>query len=303
MSASNTFRDVFSQSITRFVDMLINNGDISWFATAILVVLLVILYFTEVAKFMLTGIDKESIIQSTIMVFATLLIIASYQLLFDNLHVLFDEIGLSIQEAATGKRDPFYLFNWVTYSLTTMYNEDVSFWSMPVGDVIYAGLWYLVAIALQLVMFLISSWAVWTLSLAKILGVLFIPLLIHPSTRNLFDGWFKFTLGSLMLLIVLRTTGAISALAIQAQFQSIGLMVCGDALNFSSCNGVDRLQNTTMMGADFIDLIVTGLMAILLIGSSIGLTAALVGGIESPSRAASSGASKAASVIGKNFLK
>ncbi|GEK16017.1 hypothetical protein [Aliivibrio fischeri] len=128
MSASNTFRDVFSQSITRFVDMLINNGDISWFATAILVVLFVILYFTEVAKYMLIGIDKESIIQSTLMVFATLLIIASYQLLFDNVHVLFDEIGLSIQEAATGKRDPFYLFNWVTYSLTTIFLLEYARW-------------------------------------------------------------------------------------------------------------------------------------------------------------------------------
>ncbi|MFA1563023.1 type IV secretion system protein [Aliivibrio fischeri] len=303
MSASNTFRDVFSHSIVRFVDTLITSGEVAHFALSLTIVLVVILYFSEVAKFMLKGIDIDSITHSTLMVFATLLIIASYQTLFDNANAFFDEIGLSIQESATGARDPFFLFNWVTHAFNSMYGEDVSFFMMPVGDVIYAGLWYLVALVLQIMMFAISSWAVWSLALAKILGILFVPLLIHPTTRSVFDGWFKFTLGSFMLLIVLRATGALSALAIQAQFQSIGLMMCGDALNFATCSGTDRVTNTSMMSTDAADLIVTGIMAILLIGSSMGLTATLIGGLASPSKAMTRGTMKGANVLGKLLSK
>ncbi|MBB1313447.1 type IV secretion system protein [Aliivibrio sp. SR45-2] len=302
MSASSSFRDMFAQDITVFVDTLLNNSQISAFTWSLFIVLVVIVYFTEWAKFMLDGFDLESAVNATIMVFVSLLLFTSYQVAFDNAVALFDELGLIIQEVATGHRDPFFLFKWVTHAFNSMYNEDVSIFMMPVGDVIYAALWYLVAIILQLVMFAISSWAVWTLALAKILGVLFIPLLIHPATRNLFDGWFRFTLGSLFLLIVLRATGSLVALAIKAQFSSIGAIVCGDSTDFSSCGSTDRVVNMAMNGADNIDVLVTGILSIILVVSSLTITTALVGAVASPSRGASSGASKLTKMAMGKFM-
>lgn len=302
MSASSSFRDMFAQDITVFVDTLLNNSQISAFTWSLFIVLVVIVYFTEVAKFMLDGFDLESAVNATIMVFVSLLLFTSYQIAFDNTVALFDELGLTIQEVATGHRDPFFLFKWVTHAFNSMYNEDVSIFMMPVGDVIYALLWYLVALILQLVMFAISAWAVWTLALAKILGVLFIPLLIHPATRNLFDGWFRLTLGSLFLLIVLRTSGALVALAIKSQFSSIGAIVCGDSTDFASCSSTDRVTNLAMAGADNIDVLVTGILSIVLVVSSVAFTAALVGAVASPSRGASSGASKLTKMAMGKFM-
>jgi type IV secretory pathway VirB6-like protein len=302
MSASNTFRDLFSNDISVFIDTLINHSAFTSFVWGLFTVLIIIVYFTEVAKFMFTGFDIESTTQSTLMVFATLLIFASYQTIFDTTHQLFDEIGLTIQETGTGYRDPFFLFKWVTYSFNSMYNEDVSFWRMPFDDMVYAVLWYIIATLLQVVMFAIGSWAVWVLALTKILGVLFIPLLIHPSTRNLFDGWFRFTLGSLFLLIVLKATGTLAALAIKAQFASIGLISCGSAVNFSSCTVAGKAINMSMSGLNNVDLLVTGILSIFLVVSSIGLTSALVGNVSSPSRAATSGASKLAKLGLNKFL-
>ncbi|WP_322805347.1 hypothetical protein SO574_23545 (plasmid) [Vibrio alfacsensis] len=302
MSASDVFRDSFHSSINAFVDALANHSEVHTFALVLVTTLIVIVYFTETAKFMLSGFELESVVQSTLMVFATLMLLGGFSTVFDVLYETLDNLGLLFLQIGTGNTDSFYLSKWVSKSLTYLYGEDSSIWNMAVGDVIYAGLWHLTALLLQVAMYLIGSWAVWTLALAKILAILFIPMLAHPATRHLFDGWMKFTIGSLLLLVVLRAVGVLVALGLKAQFHAIGVISCGGSTNFASCTFSAR--DGFAMGLDeMTDTIITMLIAIALVLASIGITTAIAGNVASPSKAVGRGMNKmAGSIMKSNVL-
>lgn len=300
MSASDAFRDSFHNSVNTFVDTLSSHPDIQHFALLLVTTLIVLVYFTEVAKFMLTGFELESVVQSTLMVFVTLSLLGGFTLVFDTLYETLDNLGLLMLKIGTGNSDSFFLSKWVDKSLLYLYGEDTSLWNMSVTDVAYTLLWHVVAFVLQVCMFLIGSWAVWTLALGKILAILFIPFLVHPATRPLFDGWMKFTIGSLLLLVVLRAVGVLVALGLRAQFQAIGLLSCGSA-DFSSCTyGVRQSVGSAMDLGDIGDTMVTMLVAIALVLSAIGIAAAIGGNIASPSKAVSRGVGKMASGLMKS---
>lgn len=300
MSASDAFRDSFHNSVNTFVDTLSSHPDIQHFALLLVTTLIVLVYFTEVAKFMLTGFELESVVQSTLMVFVTLSLLGGFTLVFDTLYETLDNLGLLMLKIGTGNSDSFFLSKWVDKSLLYLYGEDTSLWNMSVTDVAYTLLWHVVAFVLQVCMFLIGSWAVWTLALGKILAILFIPFLAHPATRPLFDGWMKFTIGSLLLLVVLRAVGVLVALGLRAQFQAIGLLSCGSA-DFSSCTyGVRQSVGSAMDLGDIGDTMVTMLVAIALVLSAIGIAGAIAGNIASPSKAVGRGVGKMASGLMKS---
>ncbi|EHD1698861.1 type IV secretion system protein [Vibrio vulnificus] len=298
MSASDVFRDSFHTAINDFVHTLSTHPDIHEFALILVTTLIVIVYFTEVAKFMLSGFELESVIQSTLMVFATLMLLGSFNTIFNTLYETLDNLGLLFLKIGTGNTDSFYLSKWVNKSLAYLYGETSSIWNMAVGDMLYAGLWHFAALFLQVAMYLIGSWAVWTLALAKILAILFIPMLAHPATRSLFDGWMKFTIGSLLLLVVLRAVGVLVALGLKAQFHAIGVISCGGTTHFASCTFSAR-DGFAMGLGDMGDTIVTMLVAIALVLAAIGITTAIAGNVASPSKAIGRGMSK----MGQSLMK
>ncbi|ENY3838534.1 type IV secretion system protein [Vibrio vulnificus] len=299
MSASDAFRDSFRTTINAFVEALSNHPEVHTFALILVTTLIVIVYFTEVAKFMLSGFELESVVQSTLMVFATLMLLGSFSVVFDTLYETLDNLGLLFLKIGTGNTDSFYLSKWVSKSLAYLYGETSSIWNMAVGDVIYAGLWHLTALLLQIAMYLIGSWAVWTLALAKILAILFIPFLVHPATRPLFDGWMKFTIGSLLLLVVLRAVGVLVALGLKAQFHAIGVLTCAGSTHFASCSFSAR-EGFAMSAGDMGDTIITMLIAVALVLASIGITTAIAGNIASPSKAIGRGMGKMAGGLMKS---
>ncbi|MGF1894062.1 type IV secretion system protein [Vibrio campbellii] len=299
MSASDAFRDSFHTTINAFVDALSTHPEIHHFTLILVITLIVVVYFTEVAKFTMSGFELEPVVQSTLMVFTTLMLLGSFSVVFDALYETLDNLGLLFLKIGTGNTDSFYLSKWVSKSLTYLYGEDSSIWNMAVGDVIYALLWHVTAMLLQIGMYLIGSWSVWTLALAKILAILFIPFLVHPATRPLFDGWMKFTIGSLLLLVVLRAVGVLVALGLKAQFHSIGLISCAGSTDFASCSFSAR--NGFAMGAgDLGDTIITMIIAVALVMASIGITTAIAGNIVSPSKAIGRGMGKMTSNVMKS---
>ncbi|MGR5299342.1 type IV secretion system protein [Vibrio mediterranei] len=291
MSADTVFRGTFMQVVNEFVDRVMVHPDITQFSFSLLIFLCVLLFFVEVGRFMLIGFEPEPIIQTTLMVMVSLIFYQTHSSVFDVMLETFDNFGLLILKIGTGSSDPMFLFKWVNHALAGMYGEEISWWDFSVGDVLIYAVWQLIAIILQLVMYFIGSWAIWCLFLAKVLSPLFVPMLVHPVTRPFFDGWLKFTLGSLLLLVLVRAAGVLAALAIKAQFLASGVLQCGASDTVSNCISIG--ERRVLMGvADYTDLIVTMVLAIAIVLSSIKLSSTLVGGVQSPSAAVSKGASK-----------
>ncbi|EGR0730374.1 TPA: type IV secretion system protein [Vibrio mimicus] len=296
--ASSVFRNTFATTVNDFVNQINASSELHQFMLIFMIFLGVLVYVQEVGRFMILGFEPEKIINSTLMVFFTLFVWGSYSEIIDSLIEVADGIGLIFLKLGTGNSDPFFLHKWINHSLKFMVGSELSFWDMTVGDVLYAILWHVAGFVLELCMYFIGSWAMWTIALAKILSILFVPMLMHPATRNMFDAWVKFTLGSIMLLIVVRAAGVLTALGIQAQFKAMGIVQCGHLADFASC---DWTNKNTHGGSfiDFTDTLVTMIVGILLILSSIGLSANLVSNVASPSAAATRGAGMAASKIMK----
>lgn len=274
--------------VNEFVDNVMTHPDITQFSFSLLIFLCVLLFFVEVGRFMLIGFEIEPIIQTTFMVLVSLIFYQTHHHVFDVLFETFDNLGLLILKIGTGSSDPMFLFKWVNHVLGGMYGEDSSWWDYTVYDLFMYGLWWLVSVLLQLAMYLIGSWAVWCLFLAKVLSPLFVPMLVHPATRPFFDGWMKFTLGSLLLLVLVRASGVLAALAMKAQFSALSILQCGGADKVSDCITLS-VKNVTFGITNNIDILVTMLLAIAIVVSSIGLASAMVGGVQSPSAAVARG--------------
>ena len=294
----NQFREILLSGVNEFIHALLQHPDIQWFAMTLMAVLIALVYFTEVSKFMLSGLDMESIAQATLMVFATLLLFGSFTTVFDVAYAMFDDLGLLFLKVGTGNADPFFLSKWVSKSLGYLYGEDVSLFNMAIGDVFYTGLWHVTAFLLQAAMMVISIWSLLTLALAKILGLLFIPLLAHPGTRGLFDGWFKLVLGSLLLLVLLRATGVLVAIALKAQFHTIGVINCQGNPDLSACSYAAR-NVSHMSTEDFGQAICTMVLSIALVLASMSFAAAIGGSVVSPSKSVGRGAAQ----LAKKFIK
>lgn len=299
MSADTVFREAFSGVVRQFIENVYNDPDMALFSASLLAVLCLILIFVEIARFTLIGFEPEAIVKCVVTVFVSLTFYVSYEVIFDVVFETLDNLGLHILKIGTGTSDPLFLFKFVNHALMGMYQEEVSLWDMTVGDIVVYGLWKLIAFILTFVMFLIGTWAVWCLFLAKLLGVIFVPFIAHPVTRSLFDGWLKFTLGSLVLLVVVRISGVLAGLAIQAQFKASGILQCGGA-DLSTCLSLGGRKATFTTG-DNMEIMVTMLMAILIVISSIGLSSSLVSGVSSPSGAVSIGASQLMKQAFKKF--
>ncbi|MCY9828838.1 type IV secretion system protein [Vibrio chagasii] len=301
MSADTVFRQTFLADVTQFITQVMSDPVIEQASFGLLIFLCGILYFQEVARFMLFGFEPEKIAQSTLMVLIVLSAYPFYSSAFDVLFEGFDDLGLRLLELGIGSRDPMFLFKWVSYALAGMYGEEVSLWDMSLGDVMIYFLWVGISFLLVLAMYFIGAWAVWSLLLAKILGVFFFPMLVHPATRSLFDGWMRFTFGSLLLLVVVRAAGVLAAIAIKAQFTASGVLQCPSGL-VAQCTELGGREG--VHGAnDYMDLLVTMILAVAIVVSSMGLTSSIAGSVSSPSAAVGRGvkgltdkvASKAAS--------
>ncbi|WP_234497881.1 type IV secretion system protein [Vibrio maritimus] len=302
---NSLFLTEFFATVSHFIGQLSAHPDWAFFIRALLVTLVVIVFFTEVAKFMLTGLDVPSIVQSSLMVIATLLLWVNYDTVFSISHAFFDEVGLTILDVGTGNRDGFFLSKYFFHALNQIYVEDLSIFQMTMASMVMAILWELTTSILHLLMWLVGAWGVLLVAMAKMIGPLFVPLLAHPATRPFFDGWFRFTLGALMLLILLRAAGVIAALAFKAQLTVSKLLDCGSSLDFSGC----RQDNPTLSAVPLedanigiSDMLIMMVLCMILILSVLGITKELVGGVASPSKALNRGAGQMAAKLATKLM-
>ncbi|MDN3683254.1 hypothetical protein QWZ04_23415 [Vibrio tapetis subsp. quintayensis] len=288
MSVDTVFRQQFVLAANEFVEKATQHPDIQTLSFGLMMFLIVVVYFQEVVRFMTSGIDLEKIVTATLMVFVSLALYKGYNTAIDVLIETFDNVGLLLLKIGTGNSDPMFLFKWVNRAFIGMYNEEVSFWSMSTGDAFNYLVWQVVTMIIVVAMYFTGSWATWCLLLGKILAIFFVPCLVHPGTRTAFDGWFRYLIGSLMLLIVLRACAVLVALAIKAQFTASGILQCAGSTTISQCMSFGQ-RNNILSTADYIELVVTMIISFLMIKSSVELSKALIGNVASPSASAAKG--------------
>ena len=293
---SGSMRGIFAGDLKEFVSGIMNGADnpVSRFAWMIFAAFAFILGVIEVCKFIWQGNQTESHLIAVCMFFITFMIMGSYDGFTEGIWGIAVGISNGYQEQLVGNTDNFFLSQWMHKVFAAVVVEDLSIWD-SFKLVMYVGSWTAAGILLDSVAYLAAMWADFGYAVGKVVGFVFIPCLLLPATRSLFDGWFKFFTGFGFLLIVLKATMVVAAIAVKSIIGSLGVKYTG--------GGFAGEPTAVNIGVDQMYLLVDAsamlLVAILFVLSSFAFASALAGGLGN----LSGGLGTAASLAVRKFLK
>lgn len=105
-----------------------------------------------------------------------------------------DALAGAIQKEVVGNDDASFISSKIGEDLAKIRLKDVSIFG-GINAIIMSVLFGLVAMVLEVIVFIISMWHVWGYAFAKVVGLFFIPLAILPFTRGFFSSWAQIFLG------------------------------------------------------------------------------------------------------------
>lgn len=225
---SDSMRNVFSGELKSFVTGIMSGSDnpVSNFAWMIFAAFAFILFVIEVIKFIWQGNQTESHMIALCMFFITFMIMGSYDGFTSGIWGIAVGISDGYQEQLVGNTDNFFLSQWMHKTFAAVVVEDLSMWD-SLKLLSYMTMWTAAGVLLDAVAYLAAMWADFGYAVGKVVGFVFIPCLLLPATRNLFDGWFKFFTGFGFLLIVLKATMVVAAIAVKAIVGTLGVKYAG----------------------------------------------------------------------------
>lgn len=293
---SDSMRGVFSGELKTFVTGIMSGSDnpVSNFAWMIFAAFAFILFVIEVIKFIWQGNQTESHMIALCMFFITFMIMGSYDGFTEGIWGIAVGISDGYQEQLVGNTDNFFLSQWMHKTFAAVVVEDLSMWD-SLKLLSYMSMWTAAGVLLDAVAYLAAMWADFGYAVGKVVGFVFIPCLLLPATRNLFDGWFKFFTGFGFLLIVLKATMVVAAIAVKAIVGTLGVKFggAGFAGEPTAVNiGVEELYKLADAAAMLF-------IAALFVLSSFAFASALAGGLGN----ISGGLGTAASLAVKKVLK
>lgn len=220
------FQTIFNQELNAYIVKLTTSGDVFDFSNMFMYTLIVLALATEFFYFTTDKFDPPSHFIAILFVMATMMLQKGFIPAMDLVWEAADALGMSYLQEVTGNRDPLYLAKWLTHTFGKMTYEDVSILRDGMGIILMAGILFLVSVLLSTIMYLVGLWAVWGLALSKLLALIFIPTLAYKPFRSFFMTWLQFFLGFVFLMLLLRITGSLAALALQSEFANMGATNC-----------------------------------------------------------------------------
>lgn len=257
------FETLFNRDVHQYIHTLTTGGPVIEFASMMLTVFIVFELFMQWSTFALDKPQPVEHISAILLILVTLLLMNQFIPVINAIWSAGDGLGRAFLHAATGNSDPLYLAKWFDHSMALVSPLDVG-----IGDTmtLIALTFFLdiVLFVLTIMMYLVGIWAVWGLALAKLLALLFIPCLAWKPARPFFTKWVEFLLSFVLLMLLLRVSGALAALAMQSAFNTMGAqcqLSAGHLCNLTHAVHIDDTSAQTQ-------LLVSGVLSILLVGSA-----------------------------------
>ncbi|HFQ9467579.1 TPA: conjugal transfer protein TrbL [Escherichia coli] len=292
-AGSNALVQNINQNIDEYVSAILSSSgsDIYTLVMAIATFLLFMCLVIEIGRFVMGEPNWVSAVTLIIVWFGTMAFIAGYSTVTNTIKYAFIEIQDTFQYLTIGSSDKMFLSNFIDkVFLQAVQAPDVGFTDSAYMWFITMA-WALISLILQFCFYLSDVYATLGISLAQMVGVLFIPFIIAPWTRGVFDGWAKFFIGWGICGIILRLTCLLAMLVMKASINAAGSFENpGVAFIDSNYNVAAPLVVTEDNLGLFSALIVFGLMSCVMVLSSFAFAKQLASGVGSASSAATSGA-------------
>lgn len=223
-SAETEMRTKFQNGVSEMVNKILNSpdSDLRAWTLAVSIFLTAVTAFVYFWRFVENGGALVDLFTLAIMFMITISLFASYSIVIDIITGAFRGISTELQRLALGNIEPSFLQNFVEGVLT----KAISAPSVGIFDsmnmVSIAFLWEICSAILSVAIYLAEVWIDVGTAIAKVTGVLFIPFLVAPATRGIFDGWFKFYIGWGLAAVVLKITSIVVMIMIKVSINSAG---------------------------------------------------------------------------------
>ncbi|WP_263147666.1 hypothetical protein [Pseudomonas sp. RIT-PI-AD] len=226
---SDNMRGIFNGALAAFVNGIMQdtNNDIYTWSWMMFLALAFLLLFIEFVNFIFEGFNAASHLEALCYLFITMGLMASYNKFTEAIWGVGVGLSNGYQQYLVGNTDNFFLSQWIHKATGAVVIDDLDLFD-SIKLILYTVQWTVACALLDVVFWLAAMWAEFGYALAKITGLIFVPFLLLPMTRPLFDGWFKFFCGFVFLLIMLKATMVVAAITIKGILESLGVSFSGD---------------------------------------------------------------------------
>lgn len=191
----------------------------------------------------------------------------TYLIWTDGMFAFFEQAALGIQDQVVGTKDTFFLSKYWDHLMNRVGFEELDMFDGMVAIVNMAFLW--VASLVFMILIRISEiWAVWGFLFCQLIGPLFLPFIIHPTTRGLFDKWLALMLGFCIYAFMARCIGTLFAIFTKS--------LLGETTFSTTLSSPVEISASSPEFSSFVLHIVIGIFMLLSAGK---MSSALAGGV------------------------
>ncbi|HFW5273055.1 TPA: type IV secretion system protein [Salmonella enterica subsp. enterica serovar Bullbay] len=226
-------RTEFNQGVNDVVNKILNgaDSDIRSWTMAVALFLTAVTAFVYFWRFVENGGALLDLLTLAVMFIFTLTLMATYTTIMDTITGGFNGIANEMQRLALGDTTPDFFTSFVEDVVTKAISAPSVNFTDGMNMIGVALMWEVCTVILEVAIYLADVWINVGTAVAKVTGILFIPLLVSPATRAIFDGWFKFYIGWGLAGIVLKVTSIITMVMIRASVNSAGKFKDGNVLD------------------------------------------------------------------------
>jgi len=170
----------------------------------------------EMTMYSLRGIDFPDLFKVVFLIAITHVLMVQFDTMTTALWEWSESLSTAIQVGAIGVNDEFFAPRFIWNLITSFSWSDMGYLLLhPVNVVLLIGV-SLTSYLLSALSFIVLIWGLWGYSLAKMIGLIFIPTILFEQLSWLFDGWLRFFFGFLIYNILAKAALMLVVIAMAA---------------------------------------------------------------------------------------
>lgn len=198
--------DRFVSRISALSNAAITDGDFVVLVDLLFVFFAIILIIWRFWRYAMKAATLMDVMEAVVLILFTQLTLRTYVTWVDAIWSVGDGMAGSLQNGMIGTKDPFFAPQFIGNVLANMYFP-MSTWANPLTVFVTALNMTILSVAmllLSVVAFASVIWGFWGFTLAKLIGMAFVPFLMYERLSFLFDGWLRFFLGFVVYTVIAR---------------------------------------------------------------------------------------------------
>lgn len=256
-TASYGFQSFF-QYIAPFVEKVVASSAITDFSFTLWKFFAVVLLVWEMAIAALSGFDFSKLFATIFIIVVVRILMLNYDQLTAALWSWSEGLATSIQTSAVGADDEFFAPRYL-WNLLTSISWDSSNFAFHMQSVLAELFLGLLSALLCIASFFASIWALWGYSIAKMIGLTFLPLLLFKRLSWLFDGWLRFFFGFLVYNVLAKAMLMLVIFAVSSYWKlSPNSIPQNNGYHLSIHDFTDILGLTVFVLSSLVGLVFTG---------------------------------------------